>query len=89
MNEWHPVKGFMRESWSAIGVHPDFWEGKAMAFREAQQRHYVKCAACGETVCGDYAAGKESCRFMHEDCWSGETILAGTDSERILCGFCY
>jgi hypothetical protein len=56
---------------------------EATAYRAAMIAHYVKCDECGGTVCGDYAAGKDSCRYAHEDCFGGVKLEDG-----VYCHYC-
>ena len=55
----------------------------AKAYRWGMMAHYVKCDECGETVCGDYATGKNLCRYAHDDCFSGDKYDDG-----VFCGVC-
>ncbi len=52
-------------------------------YRAGLQAHYVKCDECGGTVCGDYASGKDLCRYAHDDCFGGDKADDG-----VFCHYC-
>jgi hypothetical protein len=56
---------------------------KAAAYRRSMIVHYVPCDICLGDVCGDYAVGKDFCRFNHDDCAGG-----GLYDDGVFCHYC-
>ena len=62
---------------------PNYRTLPAVMYRRGMVAHYVPCVECATDVCDDYAAGKEHCRFNHDDCAGGALY----DGE-VFCHYC-
>ncbi len=62
---------------------PDYQNPANVARRAAMNNHYVPCVECGRDVCGQYATGRDTCSYLHDDCAGGETHTDG-----VFCAYC-
>ncbi len=62
---------------------PNYRTLPVLMFRRNLIAHYVPCVECARDVCDDYAAGREYCRYNHDDCAGGDLY----DGE-VFCYYC-
>jgi len=62
---------------------PNYRTPEASMYRRRMIAHYVPCTECATDVCGDYAAGKDTCRYLHDDCNGG-----GKFDDGVFCHYC-
>ena len=62
---------------------PNYRTLPVLMFRRNLIAHYVPCVECARDVCDDYAAGREYCRYNHDDCAGGDLY----DGE-VFCHYC-